>query len=72
MHAVRLEGQDAVFTGMSNTVGWPVALAAEAFLNGQFADRGVQVPLHRDYYSILLPALEEMGVKFEESHRICS
>ncbi len=70
--ALRLEGQDAVFTGMSNTVGWPVALAAEAFLNGQFADRGVQVPLHRDYYSILLPALEEMGVKFEESHRICS
>ena len=70
--ALRLEGQDATYTGMSNTVGWPVALAAEAFLNGQFKDRGVHVPLHRDYYEVILPALEEKGVKFEETHRICS
>ena len=73
MHEVRLarlEGRDAVYTGMSDTVGWPVALAAEALLAGKFKDRGVQVP-HRDYYEVILPALEELGVRFE-THRICS
>ena len=67
-----LEGRDATYTGMSDTVGWPVALAAEALLQGKFTDRGVQVPLHRKYYEILLPALGSMGVRFEETHRICS
>ena len=70
--SLRLEGRDAVYTGMSDTVGWPVALAAEALLAGKFKDRGVQVPLHRDYYEVILPALEELGVRFEETHRICS
>jgi saccharopine dehydrogenase-like NADP-dependent oxidoreductase len=70
--ALRLEGRDAVYTGMSDTVGWPVALAAEALLAGKFQDRGVQVPLNRDYYEVILPALEELGVRFEETHRICS
>lgn len=70
--SLRLEGRDAIYTGMSDTVGWPVALAAEALLQGKFSDRGVQVPLHRSYYEVLLPALESMGVRFEETHRICS
>lgn len=70
--SLKLEGRDAVYTGMSDTVGWPVALAAEALLQGKFGARGVQVPLHRDYYEVILPALEELGVRFEETHRICS
>ncbi len=70
--SLRLEGRDSVYTGMSDTVGWPVALAAEALLAGKFKGRGVQVPLHRDYYGVILPALEELGVRFEETHRICS
>ena len=70
--SLRLEGRDAVYTGMSDTVGWPVALAAEALLEGKFKDRGVQVPLHKDYYGVILPALEELGVRFEETHRLCS
>lgn len=70
--SLRLEGRDAVYTGMSDTVGWPVALAAEALLAGKFTGRGVQVPLHKDYYEVILPALEKLGVRFEETHRICS
>jgi saccharopine dehydrogenase (NADP+, L-glutamate forming) len=70
--SLRLEGRDAVYTGMSDTVGWPVALAAEALLAGKFKGRGVQVPLHKDYYEVILPALEKLGVRFEETHRICS
>lgn len=70
--SLRLEGRDAVYTGMSDTVGWPMALAAEALLQGKFKATGVQVPMDREYYSVLLPALESMGVRFHETHRICS
>ena len=69
---MRLEGRDSVYTGMSDTVGWPVAIAAEALLAGKFKQTGVQVPMHRDYYEVLLPELERLGVRFEETHRLCS
>lgn len=69
--SLRLEGRDSVYTAMSDTVGWPVALAAEAILNGNFAQVGVQVPLDKGYYEVILPALERLGVVFEETHRRC-
>ena len=69
--SLRLEGRDAVYTGMSDTVGWPMAIAAEAMLQGKFEQTGVEVPLHRDYYNVILPELERMGVQFEETHRTC-
>ena len=64
-----LEGRDATYTAMSDTVGWPMALAAEAILKGEFKRVGVEVPLHRDYYDVLMPGLEAMGVHFKEEHR---
>lgn len=64
-----LEGRDSTYTAMSDTVGWPMALAAEAMLSGKFARVGVEVPLHREYYEVLMPALESMGVQFKEEHR---
>ncbi len=69
--SLRLEGRDSVYTGMADTVGWPMAIAAEAILNGKFNKAGVEVPLHRDYYNIILPELERMGVRFEETHEKC-
>lgn len=69
--ALRLEGRDSIYTGMSDTVGWPMAIAAEAMLNGKFKQTGVEVPLHREYYDVILPELERMGVHFEETHKKC-
>jgi len=69
--SLRLEGRDAVYTGMSDTVGWPMAIAAEAMLKGTFKQTGVDVPLHRDYYDVILPELERLGVQFHETHRKC-
>lgn len=69
--SLKLEGRDSVYTGMSDTVGWPVALAAAAILDGTFKQVGVQVPLDRGYYEVMLPALERMGVIFQETHREC-
>ena len=52
-------------------MGWPMAIAAEAMLNGKFKHTGVEVPLHREYYDVILPELERMGVHFEETHKKC-
>jgi saccharopine dehydrogenase-like NADP-dependent oxidoreductase len=75
MHEIKsslvLEGRDSIFTAMSDTVGWPMALAAEAILSGKFNRVGVEVPLHKDYYDVLMPGLEAMGVRFKEEERVC-
>lgn len=65
-----LEGVDQTFTGMSDTVGLPMALAAEHMLVGPgFGDIGVKVPVTPNYYNPLLKQLDELGITFIEKHR---
>ncbi|MDA0728484.1 MAG: saccharopine dehydrogenase NADP-binding domain-containing protein [Bacteroidetes bacterium] len=61
-----LEGKDSVFTAMSDTVGLPMALAAEHMLKGHFGQTGVQAPMARCYYEPLLAGLANLGISFEE------
>lgn len=65
-----LEGKDEVYTGMSDTVGLPMALAAEHMLYGPgFNEVGVKVPVTEVFYLPLLKQLEDLGIKFIEKHR---
>ena len=65
-----LEGVDQTYTGMSDTVGLPLALAAEHILIGPgFGDTGVKVPVTKNYYGPLLKKLEELDIVFVEKHR---
>lgn len=64
-----LEGEDQTYTGMSDTVGLPMALAAEHMLVGPgFGETGVQVPVTPNYYTPLLKQLEELNITFIEKH----
>ena len=55
---------------MSDTVGLPMALAAEHILvGGGFGRVGVEIPVSSTYYEVLLPQLEKLGVVFKENHR---
>ena len=68
--ALRLDGRDSTFTAMSDTVGMPMLLAAEVLLEeGGFGRTGVEAPMDRAYYDVLLPRLEAWGVRFEETDR---
>lgn len=68
--ALRLEGRDSTFTAMSDTVGLPMLMAAEVILEeGGFNRVGVEAPMDRAYYDVLLPRLEEWGVRFVETDR---
>ena len=65
-----LEGSDSVYTAMSDTVGLPMALAAEHMLvGGGFGRVGVEIPVSSTYYEVLLPKLEKLGVVFKENQR---
>ncbi len=65
-----LEGKDSMYTAMSDTVGLPMALAAEHMLVGGGFDRvGVEIPVSSTYYEVLLPKLEKLGVVFKENHK---
>jgi saccharopine dehydrogenase-like NADP-dependent oxidoreductase len=65
-----LEGRDARFTAMSDTVGLPIALAAEIMLEGEgFGRVGVEAPMATVYHERLLPRLEALGIQFVEETR---
>ena len=64
-----IEGADPIFTAMSDTVGLPMALAAEHMLNGPgFGTTGVDIPVSAVYYEPMLAELEKLGIAFVEKH----
>jgi saccharopine dehydrogenase-like NADP-dependent oxidoreductase len=63
---LRRDGRENPFTAMSDTVGFPLALAAEVMLGEGFGRTGVEAPFDSVYYSKLLPGLEALGVRFHE------
>lgn len=60
------EGQDATYTAMAKTVGLPLAIAADLFLKGEIALRGLKLPVVPELYLPILKALEQGGIRFEE------
>lgn len=65
-----LEGRSSMYTAMSDTVGLPMAIAAEHMMvGGGFGSVGVEIPVTSNYYDVVLPKLEDFGVVFKESQR---
>ena len=60
-------GRNQNFTAMSDTVGWPVAIAARLILNGELKGSGVQMPILPSIYQPILNELEHMGIRFKET-----
>jgi saccharopine dehydrogenase (NAD+, L-glutamate forming) len=66
-----LEGEDAVFTAMSKTVGLTAAWVTEAILEGIFKLPGVQIPTDYQLATFVLNALATQGITFDESVKEC-
>lgn len=60
------EGNDALYTAMAKTVGLPLAIAVDLFLEGKISVRGLQLPVVPEIYLPILEALEKEGIRFEE------
>jgi len=59
-------GEDSIHTGMSKTVGLPMAIAAKLILQGKISAKGVQVPILKELYNPILDELSELGIELSE------
>ena len=59
-------GKDSVYTAMAKTVGLPLAIAADLFLDGKIKLTGLHIPVVKELYEPILSELEKFGIKFEE------
>jgi saccharopine dehydrogenase (NAD+, L-glutamate forming) len=61
-----VEGDDAVETAMSKTVGLPTAISALKILNGEILTPGIHIPINKEIYNPVLKELEDYGISFTE------
>jgi len=59
-------GEDTIHTGMSKTVGLPMAIAAKLILQGKITSKGVQIPILKEIYDPILDELSELGIELSE------
>lgn len=62
-----LKGKDNVHTAMATTVGLPLAMAAEAYLEGDLNLTGLHIPTIPEIYQPILKKLADEGVVFYEA-----
>ena len=60
-------GQDSVHTAMAKTVGLPLAIAVDLFLEGKIPLTGLHVPVIPAIYEPILEELDKLGIRFDES-----
>ena len=63
------KGENQEYTAMAKTVGLPLAIAVDLFLNGKIKSRGLQIPVHSEFFEPILEALEKEGIVFEETEK---
>ncbi|WP_420582829.1 saccharopine dehydrogenase family protein [Reichenbachiella sp.] len=61
-----IEGEDAINTAMSKTVGLPLAVSAQLILQGKMSPKGVHIPTEKEIYEPVLNELESHGITFKE------
>lgn len=63
------KGENQEYTAMAKTVGLPLAIAVDLFLDGKIKSRGLQIPVHSEFFEPILEALEKEGIVFEETEK---
>ncbi|MEP0711217.1 saccharopine dehydrogenase C-terminal domain-containing protein [Algoriphagus sp.] len=63
-------GEDASYTAMAKTVGLPLAIAVDSFLDGKINLTGLHVPVLPEIYNPILDELGRRGIRFEEEERV--
>ncbi|MCH7397583.1 saccharopine dehydrogenase NADP-binding domain-containing protein [Belliella sp. DSM 107340] len=60
------KGKNQDYTAMAKTVGLPLAIAVDLFLDGKIKARGLQIPIIPEIYIPILESLEKENVIFQE------
>jgi len=61
------KGDDSLNTAMAKTVGLPLAIAVKLLLQGKIQQRGVVIPVTREFYEPILSELKMLGVELMET-----
>ncbi|RPA70013.1 saccharopine dehydrogenase [Cyclobacteriaceae bacterium YHN15] len=66
------KGEDQEHTAMAKTVGLPLAIAVDMFLEGKIKAKGLMLPVIPSIYEPILSSLEKKGIIFQESEELIS
>ncbi len=61
-------GEDATYTAMAKTVGLPLAIAVDLFLDEKINLKGLHIPNLPEIYNPILGQLAVEGIRFEETY----
>jgi saccharopine dehydrogenase (NADP+, L-glutamate forming) len=59
-------GENETETAMAKTVGLPLGIAAKLFLEGKIEERGVVIPIRKEFYDPILSELSTLGIRLTE------
>ncbi|RZS94795.1 saccharopine dehydrogenase family protein [Cecembia calidifontis] len=60
------KGENQEYTAMAKTVGLPLAIAVDMFLDGKIKDKGLKIPIAKSIYEPILQELEKHHIHFKE------
>ncbi|WP_106566771.1 saccharopine dehydrogenase C-terminal domain-containing protein [Cecembia rubra] len=60
------KGQNQAYTAMAKTVGLPLAIAVDMFLEGKIKEKGLLIPISKSIYQPILSELEKYNIQFQE------
>ena len=63
-----VKGDDERNTAMAKTVGLPLGMATKLLLENKISQRGVCIPVDKEFYEPVLNELKSYGVDFEERY----
>ncbi|RAI89896.1 saccharopine dehydrogenase family protein [Algoriphagus yeomjeoni] len=63
-------GEDATYTAMAKTVGLPLAIAVDLFLDGGIDLKGLHRPVLPEIYTPILDELARRGIRFKEEEHL--
>jgi len=64
--SLTVKGDDQAHTAMAKTVGLPLGIAVDLFLDEKFPSRGLLLPTRKEIYEPVMEQLKEEGISFEE------
>jgi saccharopine dehydrogenase (NADP+, L-glutamate forming) len=61
-----INGEDSKNTAMAKTVGLPLGIVTKLLLEDKIQQRGVCIPIGKEFYEPVLKELDTLGVSFKE------
>ncbi len=62
-----MKGEDGTNTAMAKLVGLPLGITAKMVMAGKLTTPGINIPVFKEVYDLVLTELEELGITFQDT-----